>query len=99
MRRDGPYMAERIDQRAAAVAVELILDLALHLGSCRHRLRNALVNVGDVEHQAHRRAAESLRAAIGTIRHLVSEHDDALADLDLGVTDSAAGSRKAHQLD
>src|SRR5215467_4154534 len=99
MRRDGPYMTEGIDQRAAAVAVELILDVALHLGSCRHRLRKSFVDVGDVEHQAHRRAPESLRAAIGSVRHLVGEHHDALADLDLGVTDSAAGTWKAHQLD
>ena len=64
VRGDGPHVAEGIDERAAAVAVELVHDRPLLRGARRERLPEDAVDVLHVDHEADRRAAEGLRAAV-----------------------------------
>src|SRR5215467_10188004 len=96
VRGNGPDVAERIDKCPGAIAVELILDLLLHRGTGSDGLREARVDVRDIEQQAHRRAADRLRAAVTHLRHLVGEHHHAVADLDLGVTNRVVLTGEAH---
>src|SRR5262249_56862439 len=73
---------------------------------CRPRLvatgRDGLpenrVDVGHVEQDAHRRAAVVLWPASLDVGMLVGEHDDRVADLDLGMSDSLVGGGNAHDL-
>src|SRR5205814_5178358 len=94
---DGPDMAERIGDRAAAIAVELILECLLDRTACGDGFGELGVDIGNVEQQADRGAAERLRALVAHLDRLVREHYDALADLDFGVTDRAARAGKTHQ--
>src|SRR5579862_3488557 len=80
VRADRPDMAERIDDRPHAIAIELIGDRTLNRGAGSHRLRERLVDILDVQQQADARAAERLRAAIRVV--LVGEHYVRIADPD-----------------
>jgi hypothetical protein len=62
VRRDVPLVAEWIDDRAGAVAVELILDRTRLFRARRNRLLEDGVHIVDVERDREGGATESLRA-------------------------------------
>ena len=95
MRSERPHVAERIDERARAVAVELVGHRPLLFRTRRERLRENPVDVGHVDHEADRRAAARLRTVVGI--GLVGEHHGRIADLHFGVRDLAVGAREAEQ--
>src|SRR6202035_4790267 len=57
---DVPDVAERVGDRAEAVAVRLVLDLAHRRPARGHGAREDLVDVGNVHHDVQRRAAQRL---------------------------------------
>jgi len=91
-------VAEGVGERAAAVAVELVLHGTHDLRARGHRLGDALVDVGDVDREADRGAAARLRADRVHLGVLVGEHDRRVADADLRVADAAVGPGEAHEL-
>ena len=82
-----PRVPERILEGSKPIAVELIGDRPLDLRASGDRLLRDGVDVLDVHVRAHRRAPELLRRVRIVIRELVGEHDDRVADPDLGVPD------------
>src|SRR5262249_42739754 len=90
VRRQGPDVAVRVRQRARAVAVKLVLHRTHLLRAGGDGLAEARVHVLDVEADAHRRAAQRLRAAVAHLGELVGQHDRRVADPDLGVPHLAA---------
>ena len=82
-----PRVPERILEGSKPIAVELIGDRPLDLRASGDRLLRDGVDVLDVYVQADRRAPELLRRVRIVIRELVGEHDDCVADPDLGVPD------------
>src|SRR5689334_7236207 len=93
-----PGVAEGILERAGPVAVELVRDRT-HLGRARvQRLAELLVDVVDVEQQAHRAAPEVTGSARLHLGMLVGQHHDRVPDLDLGVPDPIVGGGNPHDL-
>src|SRR4051812_23719625 len=72
VRGDVPHVAERIFDRAAAIAVELIGHRADELGASRDGLFGEPVAVLDIQVQMNRAAAERCRAAKAHFRKLIS---------------------------
>jgi hypothetical protein len=91
-------VAEGIDQRGGAIAVELIGGLAQRLRTGCHRALEHRVHVRQIQMDAHRRAAERLGPAHVHFRVFVGEHDARAADLDLGVADPSARLGQPHHL-
>src|SRR6266487_6724162 len=75
VRGDGPLVAERIEDRAGTVAIELVLHRSKHLRAGRNRAGGHGVRILEVEHQRDRRAADRLRPARVHFGELVGEHD------------------------
>ncbi len=89
-------MAERIDNRAEPVTVELVLDRPLQRrtggnGFLRHR-----IDILEIEVQPDRRAADRRRRERAHFGVLVGQHDEAVADLELGMADPAARRVELH---
>ena len=96
---DGPAMAER-DRCTCAVPVS-----PEHVGGRHHRpgasgdgAREDGVHVLHVEHERHRGAVQGLRGGGPHLRGLVAQHDDRVADPDLGVHQLPVGPGHARQL-
>src|SRR5262245_34843407 len=98
VRGERPHVAERVDERPGAVAVELVLQRPRLHRARGQRLREARVDVLDVEQEADRRAAQRPRAVVTHLGMLVGEHDHRVPDADFSVADLAAGGGEAHQL-
>src|SRR5215510_1216100 len=96
---DVPDVAGRIGHRARAVAVELVLHRSYQLGAGGQRALHDAIDVLDVQHDADRRAADPAWTQRADLGMLVGEHDGRVADLDLGVPDSAARRGDADLLD
>src|ERR1041384_3957059 len=71
VRRDVPLVAEWIDDRAGAVAVELVLDRTRLFRAGRNRLLEDGVHIVDVERNSEGGAAKSLRAFGAHLRAFV----------------------------
>src|SRR5437867_2912816 len=98
MRGDAPAMAERILELPRTIAVELVLDRPQRGGTFLDGAVEDVIHVLDVNTDGHRRAAHGLGAAVFHVRELVGEHDQRVADLELGMADLAAGCAHAHAL-
>ena len=98
MRRDRPRVAERISDRAEAIAPELVGDLHRHRRARVDRALDDRVDVLDVHEDAGARAAELLRGSRRALRKLVGEHHERVSDLELGVADLAVRCVHAHAL-
>src|SRR5262249_52466851 len=75
MRRQRPYVSERVLQRSGPVAVELVRYRLERLGSCRNGLAKPFIHIFDIEQDAHRSAAERLRTTVTHLWELVGQHD------------------------
>ena len=62
MRRNVPHVAERIQQRPGAVAVELVLHRPQELRPRGHRALDRGIDVAHIDMKMHARAAARLRA-------------------------------------
>src|SRR5579872_1049875 len=82
-------MAKRIHQLAVAVAPELIRERHLHFRPGLHSLVEHIVHVRNIEENTHRRTADRFWRPAAGMRHLISKHEEGIADLDLGVRDFA----------
>ena len=91
MRRERPPMTQRILDVAGSIAVELVGHRLDHLRARLDRPGEGGVDVGYVEHDAAARASQGLRALVTHLRELVGHHDHRVADLELGVPDTAVG--------
>src|ERR1700722_5869526 len=93
-----PLVSKWILQRPRPIPVELILErLKLFCSACDRLLEN-FVHLIDVYHQPHAGSAERLRATMAHFGMLIREHDDRIANLDLGVPYPPIRARHAHQL-
>ena len=92
-------MTERAFHGAGAVAVELVGHRPRHRPTRGDGLREQLVDVLHVQHEADGRAAVVLRASGVHLGRLVGEHDGRVPDLDLRVAHLSAGRGHAHHLD
>src|SRR5436190_4950970 len=98
VRGDVPDVAERILERAGAIAVELVLHRPDDLRAGGARARNSGVDVLHVHVDRHRRSAARLRAEEIHRGEFIREHDARTADPDLGVADRPARAGHAHDL-
>src|SRR5215472_16825246 len=96
MCRDVPDMAARIDDRAEPVAVELVLDRPLQGRAGSDGFFRHNIDIREIEVQPDRRAADRRRGERAHLGMLVGEHDEAVADFELGMADPAAGSVEFH---
>jgi beta-aspartyl-peptidase (threonine type) len=87
---EHPLVAERVDDRADAIAPELVLDGLDHLGAGLHRAIDRCVCIGHVDHEAAGGAAARFRTQRIPGRHFVRQHEARVADLDLRVADLVA---------
>src|SRR5579859_351005 len=97
VRRDAPEMAERVTDKAGAVAIELVLDRSLDFRSLRDGLFDNFVAIGKVGIEAYRRRADALSAAMAHLWIFIGQHDAGVADLQLGVAYLAVGTIHANQ--
>ncbi len=98
VRGDLPLVPERIRDLAEAVAPELVLDRHRDRRARIDRLLNDLVDILDVQEDAHGCATELLRRRQGRLRHWIGEHEHGVADLQLGVSDGVPRTRHAPTL-
>src|SRR5689334_24864368 len=98
MRGDRPHVAERIGERAHAIAIELVGNGTPLRGASGERTRERRIDVVDVEHQARACATERLRTDVAFSRILIGEHHVRITDLHFGVRDALIGL-EAHQFD
>ncbi len=83
-------MAERIANLAESVTPEHILGRHDALGPSGQGLFIGGVRVLDLKHERHRCAVEADRRMAPGIGHLLGQHDDGIADHDLGVHQALA---------
>ena len=95
---DVPDVPERVLDGAGPVAIELVLHGLKDLRSFRHGGLHGRVDVGDVQHDADRRAAELPRSACAHLRVLIGQHDDRITDADLRMPDFSARPGYPHAL-
>src|SRR4029078_468213 len=98
MRGDAPAMAEWIVELPGTIAVELVLDRSYLRRPFRDCTVEDIIDVVDVDADCHRGASDCLRPAVPHVRELVGEHDQRVADLELGVAHLAAWPLHAHAL-
>ena len=82
---DGPLVAVGIDDGARTIAIELILDGAIELCALGEGAADYGIDVRDVDEEADGGAAERLRANDLHGGIFIGEHDDGIADFQLGV--------------
>src|SRR5262245_53177626 len=98
MRRDVPVVSKRIFEASGTVAVELVFDPAQGLGAAFDRALEDGVGILDVDMKGYGSAAHRLGADRVHLGMLVGEHDHGVAEIELRMTDLAAGSSHAHPL-
>ena len=91
-------MAERVAQRAVALAPGLVLDLQHRLGAGRHRAGDGGVDVRHLQVDRHRRSPEPGRPDHAEVRELVADHHRRAVDPQAGVDDLAVRRLQARQL-
>ena len=92
-------MTKGILQATGSVTVELVFDRTHDRCTCGNRSIHRIVDIGNIEQQPHRRAAERNGAACPPFGELVGQHDPRIIDHELGVPDLPAGVRQSKQLD
>ena len=90
-------MPKRIHERARPIAIELVFERLLHSRARSNSTLKHCVNVFDVNHQTHGRAADCL-AREAHLGMFVRKHNDRVANLDFGVTNCSARRGNAKQL-
>src|SRR3989441_1582602 len=90
VRRDRPFMPERIRQLSVAVPPKHVLHGCLRGRSGGNCPFEGGIHVFDIEKNAHRSPVQSLRRPRAHLWDLVGEHDDGIANLNLSVHDLAA---------
>src|SRR5437879_8242676 len=80
MRRDVPDVSKRIRYGAQAIAVKLVLQSFLDRRSGLHSLVENGIDIIDIDHQAHGRAAKRLRPFVAHFREFVREHNRRITD-------------------
>ncbi len=91
-----PAMSERILEGSRAVAPEHVAERHLRLRAGVDGAFPCRIHIVEVDIETHRRAAVRLRALGVHPGHFVGEHDDRVADPDLGVHDAPARTRHTH---
>src|SRR4029450_8395992 len=84
--RQEPAIAEGTGDHAGTVAIELVRHVAHQRGAC-------LLGLGRWHVEAPRRPADRRRALGAEVGILVVQHEHAVADLDLGMSDPARKAR------
>src|SRR5262245_59150063 len=90
-------MAERILNVARPITVELVHHWPYSLRASRYSLVETSIHIFNVQHDAHRRSAQSPRASIPHLRILVGQHDGRISDLDLSVANLPIRATHAHE--
>src|SRR6266516_671176 len=91
-----PLVAEGILELAVTIAPKHFLDGHHGLGAGGDSALKNFVNIGQVEVNSDGGSIELLRRAAAELGKLVTEHEDGIADLELGVHDAfAIGARHA----
>src|SRR5216117_354568 len=99
VRGETPEVAGRILHQAEAVAPEHVAEGHDDLRAGLHRPRERLVDVGHVDIQVTGGSAHRSRRPAPPARLLIAQHEERVADLELGVHDAlAVGAGDAHHL-
>jgi hypothetical protein len=88
----------RVANSADTVAVKLIRERGGHLSASVDRAAKDGIYVVDIDQEAQRTSTYGLRAKRAHLRAFIGKHYCRIADLDLGVADSASGGRHTKQL-
>src|SRR5262249_15485563 len=95
---ERPLVTKGIDEVGHAIAPEHVHRWRDGLGAGLHRAIEGLIDVFTVDHEARGRPVERLWRRAAPLRVLVAEHDDGVADANLGVHHLAVGRVHAHGL-
>src|SRR5215467_4240220 len=97
MLRESPLMTKGITHFAVAIAPELVRKWHFDLGAGFHRAVEHYVHVFGVDDERTTRDGIGARS-LGNAGKFVTEHQARVANLQFGVTDSAAGASHAPEL-
>src|SRR5215208_4751276 len=79
-----PPVPEWVFETPSAITPELIVQRHDLFGTCVNRSFPRLINILTVDEEAHRRPTVGLWSLATLIGHLVTQHDDRVADFNLG---------------
>src|SRR5262245_60631918 len=92
-------MSERVLKLTGPVAVELAHDGLELTGAGSDRPLEERIDIVHIQMEAHRRATEAFRRLAAVLREFIRQHDERVAEADLGVADASVGHRQLVALD